>query len=93
MPRTQKRPHNVFTEDPLQLSETEERNLRPWSFNTGWARPTTLLQPRSSRVGELAHGPLRNRCPRAAPNPSLGGYAGLPPGSLLYRNTALGRLV
>jgi hypothetical protein len=22
------------------------------------------------RVGWLAHGPLRNRCPRAAPNPS-----------------------
>src|SRR5229473_5416792 len=27
------------------------------------------------RVGKLAHGPLRSRCPRAAPNPFLGDYA------------------
>jgi len=27
------------------------------------------------RVGKLAHGSLRSRCPRAAPNPFLGDYA------------------
>jgi hypothetical protein len=32
-------------------------------------------QQKIRRVGKLAHGPLRSRCPRAAPNPSLGDYA------------------
>jgi hypothetical protein len=32
-------------------------------------------QNKIRRVGKLAHGPLRSRCPRAAPNPFLGDYA------------------
>ena len=32
-------------------------------------RSGPLGRKETKRVGKLAHGPLRNRCPRAAPNP------------------------
>lgn len=59
---------------PNRLEQASEIQLQPFE--------TQLLENprRARRVGWLAHGPLRSRCPRAAPNPFLEAYAGdMPP--------------
>jgi hypothetical protein len=54
-----------------------QKKRRAWSRPSSRTRSFVMRekQKRSRRVGWLAHGPLRSRCPRAAPNPFLGDYA------------------
>jgi hypothetical protein len=57
----------------LAAKEKEGRGAGPPRLLSELLRESGKIR----RVGKLAHGPLRSRCPRAAPNPFLGDYAPL----------------
>jgi len=73
-----------------QWLQRKEGPCRP-SFLVPWSE-MQRKQKRTRRAGWLAHGPLRSRCPRAAPNPSFRGYAPVLTASMGQRSHSAGYL-
>jgi hypothetical protein len=65
--------------------------LKGPGFRPSWVTTRGLeMEEKRWRVGKLAHGPLRSRCPRAAPNPFLRDYAGVLRASMGQRSHETG---